>query len=987
MNRKQKQSAARLAGMIGSMLAGSIMITALVFADTHYVNLANPTPVNPYTNWAIAATTIQHAVDVCVAGDEVIVTNGVYGSGTRVTPGYACSNRVVITKNITLRSVNGPADTMILGSGPLGDAAVRCVYMSTGMVAGFTLSNGFTISDDNVDSDWNYDKGGGGLNLYGGGGIVSNCVIRGNTASANGGGILGGKVIECMLTGNRANSGGGLGEGIGTACVINSNQANWYGGGAWNSTVSNCTINGNTSGDSGGGTAWCIIDRCMLNGNSTGGGGGMYNGRAANSVIKNNTAVFDGGGVASWVKINDCIISGNRAGGQGGGITFFCVISNCSVIGNSAAEGGGIYRCTVSKSAVSENAAVTGGGVSGGTVNNSMINGNTAHYGGGTSGGIFNNCTISGNAAIYDGGGTYGSEVRNTIVYQNGTSGGGANWSGGTFSYSCTVPMPAGGNNITNDPILASASHIAPQSPCIARGSAAYVSGSDFDGQPWNNPPSIGCDEVYPDALTGTLHVAIRAVDTTAVAGVALVFSADILGIPASNRWTLGDGGALDNGTVVRHAWIVPGVYPVILRAFNTDNPQGVAATVSVTIVALDTATFFVNLNNTAPAYPYTNWPDAATNIQDAVDAAECSGVIDAHVLVTNGVYATGERVTPGYASTNRVVITHNITVRSVNGSAVTIIQGFKGQSLSIEDSVRCAYISAGMLAGFTLSNGSATVAGHYEYDRSGGGANMYGGNGVVSNCVIIGNWGGRSGGGIAYGLVIDSCISGNGTIHYGGGTYYANVRRCSITNNSAFFGGGSFGGTLGNSIISRNTAIYFEGGGVYGGVVNNCLISGNTSDRYGGGTYSSTVNSSTISGNAAALGGGGTCDGTVTNSIVWGNRSSGNSSNMYNSAAVYTCSDPLPPGEGNIDTDPYFISTNDFHLQAGSPCINAGTNLPWMVGATDLDGNPRILPIPNGRVDMGAYEYIPEPADVVLLLAVGFARYVQLIRRRKSMV
>jgi hypothetical protein len=74
---------------------------------------------------------------------------------------------------------------------------------------------------------------------------------------------------------------------------------------------------------------------------------------------------------------------------------------------------------------------------------------------------------------------------------------------------------------------------------------------------------------------------------------------------------------------------------------------------------SLTATTLYVDVNNLAPAAPYTAWTNAATSIQDAVDVA---GLGD-EIVVTNGVYQTGGRVVSG-ALTNRVAVTNAVTVR-----------------------------------------------------------------------------------------------------------------------------------------------------------------------------------------------------------------------------------------------------------------------------------------------------------------------------------
>src|SRR2546425_391281 len=187
----------------------------------------------------------------------------------------------------------------------------------------------------------------------------------------------------------------------------------------------------------------------------------------------------------------------------------------------------------------------------------------------------------------------------------------------------------------------------------------------------------------------------------------------------------------------------------------------------------------YVDVNNGAPTPPYTNWTSAATTIQDAVDAA----VAGDQILVTNGVYQTGGRVVlnANGASTNRVAVDKAVTVQSVNGTAVTLIQG--------DHVMRCVYLTNGAaLVGFTLTKGLATYSSGFLNELIGGGVLCESASAVVSNCVVTGN-SAYIGGGASGGTLNNCTLSGNSASDYGGGAYRATLNNCIVYYHTAGMG------------------------------------------------------------------------------------------------------------------------------------------------------------------------------------------------------
>jgi hypothetical protein len=381
---------------------------------------------------------------------------------------------------------------------------------------------------------------------------------------------------------------------------------------------------------------------------------------------------------------------------------------------------------------------------------------------------------------------------------------------------------------------------------------------------------------------------------------------------------------------------------------------------------------------------------------------------------------ATTNAATPGADATAQAVsdfgmirITKPITLASVNGYSNTILNVNAGSAASTtRRGIEVTATAAGaLIQGFTVQNANHRGSTHPNLaNGAGGGAFLSAG--TLKDCRLRNNY-------------MDS--PGNPRM-IGAGVYIASgatVSGCVIENNSigAWGSGGAgfsvaSGGAVSNTIIRNNSAAtgYTSqteaGGGGYaaGGTIRNCLFTGNTGPG-GGGLYingSPTVENCTFSTNW-----GFTATGSPQNGQDWnrhynsaggvfvrsgspvlrnniysfnqGQPTNGMAYQEYNvntnrlldppagpldivNLHSYSCAPELgiATSPGNTTNDPLFVNrlAGDYRLTAGSPCVNAGTNLTWMTNAVDLSGTARLV---GQRPDMGAYELPPRGTSLIL--------------------
>ena len=228
---------------------------------------------------------LQNAINAAKDGDTLVVSPGTYSA-------IVATNRV-----LDIKSSAGPETTIIQGtnngllSGTRAATFSLTVTRPTCTLSGFTLTGGFC-------GDPIY--GGGGVF----GGIVSNCVIRGNGA------LIGGGAAYSMLS----------------HCVISNNTAYVLGGGAAFLALDNCLVTGNEVQFNT--IEWVRRLAATLGINLNipadfGGGAGVAYAAADHCTITKNTATAAEAGGGFWVVLDNSIVAGNTATAEGANQNLF----------------------------------------------------------------------------------------------------------------------------------------------------------------------------------------------------------------------------------------------------------------------------------------------------------------------------------------------------------------------------------------------------------------------------------------------------------------------------------------------------------------------------------------------------------------------------------------------------------------------------------------------------------------------------------------
>lgn len=692
------------------------------------------------------------------------------------------------------------------------------------------------------------------------------------------------------ITGGRANVSGsvlGLGGGIFNAA---------HGAIA----IRNCTIEGNEAHTGGGmgstnsSTACILIDNCRIRANTTIKFG-------PSSFSAHAGGIYFGSNGTPEHTIRDSIVEGNVSG-DGGGISF-----------------GNFARAVVDRCVFRNNEALSdrGDGLGGGMFLHSKADVRIANT-------VFDTNLASNRGGAVSLGGDPGAEtyfgVRNSTFYGNVAATG--------FAIDA-IPL----SNVAMGNAIFWA-NIGDGGGTLFSGDAPTIVYSNVQGGypgPGNLSPAV--DPLFVDPLNGDLRLASGSpcIDAGGWAK-APADDLDRQPRPLGNRV---DMGAFESGAVPGTVWYVD-----------------------------------VSEDGTGDG---SSWDEAFTEIQNAIDAASAGD----EVWVRAGTYSeprsslvdgvdtgslqlkAGVHLYGGFAGTET-----SREGRDIAGNP-TVIDGSTARSGSPAYHVVLGANDV-RIEGFVISGGQADNTSGSGEAGIGGGAGIH--NNGVLNMSVNACW------------IVDNSVSGNGR-----GAGINNVNSAFITvddsviaNNDCNAGAGGGANSKESSVIGFRRSVFANntatsGGGVFNERAEayieftNCLFAGNVASNLGGAMHNQTSNplilNSTVvnnsAGTSAAVVARDTSNVEVKNSVLWDNGldilTQTSSQVLVNHSDIETGvgGSGIVDGGGNFSADPLFANAGagDYHLTAGSPCVDAAS---CSGPDDDLDGHVR-RPL---LIDVGAYEF-----------------------------
>ena len=261
--------------------------------------------------------------------------------------------------SLVVESGAGTVDTSLPALTLPGAVSLADTYADSLITFAFqgntTTTLAATLHLSNTTGTTTIDGPAGGVTVSGGNAVGVFSVAKNVTASISG----------LTISGGSATNGGGVynrGTLTLTGCTVSGNSAGKYGGGVSDYSIlmlTNCTVSGNSSGSFGGGIlsrggALTLTD-CTLSGNSSGNGGGLFNQGTAtltDCTISGNSAKFHGGGAGQLRRhghahrLHHLRQLGRQRTAAACDNAARPTLTDCTISGNSASVGGGLYNYT-----------------------------------------------------------------------------------------------------------------------------------------------------------------------------------------------------------------------------------------------------------------------------------------------------------------------------------------------------------------------------------------------------------------------------------------------------------------------------------------------------------------------------------------------------------------------------------------------------------------------------------------------------------------